>query len=460
MHGRIVEVLRDAEGGEPTIPEVLAYHLTEAGAFPEAIGAWLQAGVSAARRSAHVEAIEHIRKGLGLLDRIADAVSRRQFELKLQVSLMGSLLATQSATSLELAACCERGLQLCEESAETAMVFPFAFGQFTFVNCRGRSSEAISLANLFVSRAERDGFDSERVIGHRMLGQALLAQGDAAAAKMELERSLTLYVPERDAATTHMYGQNTEVHAKSLLSLTHWCLGDVDAALEVGLDALRTADAIRHPHSTAIPMVYVGGWVFGLCDASEQMMMEAKNLLALAEQHRLYGFRAHAAAFVGWALCQGGNPAQGIPMIVKAIAAFDSVEFRLGEAGHLANLADAQRRVGRLTDAAATCERAIQLMSQGSRWLEPELRRVQALVAADLAQPGSERAEALFRGAIECARELRFPIFERRCLVSFEQFLKSSGRRDATVASRLGELSHLDNLGRRVANAMQAIPHA
>ena len=59
------------------------------------------------------------------------------------------------------------------------MVFPFAFGQFTFVNCRGRGSEAIALATEFVSRAEREGFQSERVIGHRMLGQALLAQGDA-----------------------------------------------------------------------------------------------------------------------------------------------------------------------------------------------------------------------------------------------------------------------------------------
>ena len=242
-----MEVLRDAEAGEPAIPEVLAYHLTEAGAFPEAIEAWLRAGVGAARRSAHVEAVEHIRNGLGLLDQIPDPGARRQFELNLQASLMGSLLATQSATSSELAACCERGLQLCEECAAAPMVFPFAFGQFTFVNCRGRSSEAISLAREFVSRAERGGFESERVIGHRMLGQALLAQGDAAAAKTALERSLALYVDERDAATTHLYGQNTEVHTKSLLSLTHLCLGDVDARTRGR--PRRAADGRRVPAS-------------------------------------------------------------------------------------------------------------------------------------------------------------------------------------------------------------------
>lgn len=455
MHGRIVEVLQNTQGGEPVIAEVLAYHLTEAGAFPQAIRAWLQAGVAATRRSAHIEAVEHIRKGLGLLDRIADLDERRQLELNLQTSLMGSLLATLSATSPELAACCERGLQLCDESMAAHMVFPFAFGQFTFVNCRGHAREAISLATEFVARAERGGFESERVIGHRMLGQALLAHGDAAAAKTELERSLRQYVPERDAATTHLYGQNTEVHTKSLLSLTHLCLGDVDAALEAGVDALQAADAVRHPHSTAIPLVYVGGWVFGLCDATEPMMAAAKNLLALAEQHRLYGFRAHAAAFVGWALCQGGHPEQGIPMIAKAIAAFDSVQFRMAEAGHLANLADAQRRVGRLAEAADAAERAMRLVSEGSQWLEPELRRIQALVAADLAPRGSDHVEPLFRAAVECALTHHSPVLERRCLISLRQFLESSGRRDATVECRLGELSHLGDLGRRVARAMQ-----
>jgi class 3 adenylate cyclase/tetratricopeptide (TPR) repeat protein len=456
IHGRIVEALRAAQTGEPVLPEVLAYHLTEAGAYADAIGAWLTAGVSAARRSAHVEAVEHIRKGLALLDKVQDPAVRTQFELKLQACMMGSLLATLSASSPELAACCERGLQLCEQANVPAMVFPFAFGHFTFTNCRGRGEEAIELARLFLSRAERGGLPSERVIGHRMLGQALLAQGEAAAAKEELERSLSLYVHERDEATTHMYGQNTEVHTKSLLSLTHWCLGELDSAIRTGVDALRTGDALRHPHSTGIPMIYVGGWMFGLAGAVEPMMAEAKNLLALAEQHRLNGYRAHAAAFIGWGLSSAGKPDQGIPMIARAIGGFDSVEFRLAVAGHLANLADAQRRVGRIPEALAAAQRAMDLMPLGSRWLEPELRRVQAVVSAAAAPRETARAESLFRAAIQRAQELRFPAFERSCLASFQEFLRSAGREDRDVEARLREVSHLANAGRRVAEAMQA----
>jgi hypothetical protein len=147
-------------------------------------------------------------------------------------------------------------------------------------------------------------------------------------------------------------------------------------------------------------------------------------------------------------------------MLAKAIAAFDSVQWRLSLAGHVANLADAQRRVGRLTEAAATCEWAMELMPAGCQWLEAELRRVQALVAADLAPTDLDRAEALFRSAVKCGQDQRFPVIERRCLVSLAQFLDSSGRRDASVESRLGELSNFADLDRRVARAMQKFTHA
>jgi hypothetical protein len=98
----------------------------------------------------------------------------------------------------------------------------------------------------------------------------------------------------------------------------------------------------------------------------------------------------------------------------------------------------------------------MQLQPEGTRWLEPEVRRVQAVIAADLAPADWEGAESLFRRAIMSAQELRLPLFESRCLVSFEQFLESTGRRDAGVESQLRELSHLSNLGQRVASAVQA----
>lgn len=455
MHSWLVDVLRQNQSAWPTQPEVMAHHLTEAGRTTEAIEAWLQAGTAAAAQSANVEAVDHLRRGLALLDKVEDAAQRRQFELKLQVTLMGSILATQSATSPELHACCERGLQLCQEGPPTPLVFPFAFGKFTYVNCRGNVVEAEQLARLFLSLSEKNGFDSGRVIGHRMLGMALLGQGRGAQAREQIEASLAAYVPERDDATTRMFGQNTEVHSKSLLSLTLFSLGDTERALQVGVDALQTADALRHPHSTAIPLVYVGGWVFGLCDATEAMRQQSRRLLQLAEQHRLAGFRAHGLGFFGWSLCQQGQLAQGIAAIEQAVAAFDAVSFRLGEAGHLANLAQALRQQGRLADARARAQRAVELIPEGGQWLEPEVLRVAGVVEADV-EPSGEQAEQLLRRALAAAQQLAFPILERRCLLSLLGELARRQRpAEPDLASRLAELTQYEHLERQVNRALE-----
>ena len=63
MHARMVGILR-TESDVPRPLEVMAYHLTEAGAFSDAARSWLAAGIHSARQSAHHEAIDHLRRGL------------------------------------------------------------------------------------------------------------------------------------------------------------------------------------------------------------------------------------------------------------------------------------------------------------------------------------------------------------------------------------------------------------
>lgn len=452
-HLGVVAVLRKAAQAEQTPFEVLAYHLTEAGEFIEAIQAWLRAGVHAAERSAHVEAIEHLRSGLALLDKIPEPALRRQLELKLQAALMGSIISTEGATSLRVSACCQRGLELCRTGEPTPLVLPFAFGQFTYTNCHGEVQEAFALAKLFLSLAERANSESGRVIGHRMLGTVSFGQGKAAEAKEQFELSLQLYVPERDAATTHQFGQSTEVHTKSALSLVLFCLSDIDRALEVGADALLSADMLRHPHSTAIPLTYVGGWVFGLCDASANLIHEARRLLTLAEQHRLTAFSGHGNGLLGWGLAQQGQLEKGAERIERGVKILESIEFRLAYSGFLALLADVRRQQGHLRAAEAACARAADFLSASSFvWFEPEVRRIEALILKET--KGATAAEEALRRAVACAQTLGFPVMERRCLVSLKQLL-GRNHRDVEIETRLEKLSHLGDLARRVADIMK-----
>ena len=103
---------------------------------------------------------------------------------------------------------------------------------------------------------------------------------------------------------------------------------------------------LRHPHSTAIPLTYVGGWVFGLCGAADLLLQEADRLIALSQQHRLVAFSAHGKGLHGWGLAQKGELERGAAALEQAINDLDLIEFRLGISGYLGMLADAQRRIG------------------------------------------------------------------------------------------------------------------
>ena len=83
-HQRIAQVLAEhfPETAE-TQPELLAHHLTEAGLHAPAVDAWRQAGEHSVARSAYVEAIVHLTKGLEVLACLPETSTRSEQELTL-----------------------------------------------------------------------------------------------------------------------------------------------------------------------------------------------------------------------------------------------------------------------------------------------------------------------------------------------------------------------------------------
>ena len=66
-----------------TEPEIVAHHYTEAGGYAQAVGYWQQAGQRAIQRSANIEAIAHLGKGIEPLTALPDTPARVQSELTL-----------------------------------------------------------------------------------------------------------------------------------------------------------------------------------------------------------------------------------------------------------------------------------------------------------------------------------------------------------------------------------------
>jgi predicted ATPase len=132
-HQRIAQVLesRFPETVE-TQPELLAHHYTEAGLMAQAIPYWQRAGQCAVERSAHMEAVSRLTKGLALLAPLPDTPARARQELDLQLALGPAFSVTKGLAASEVDRTYARARALCAQVGDTPQLFPTVWGLCRF----------------------------------------------------------------------------------------------------------------------------------------------------------------------------------------------------------------------------------------------------------------------------------------------------------------------------------------
>ena len=104
LHHRIGTVLEEQfPGTVDTEPEILAHHYTKAGLTEAAVIHWQKAGQRAMERSANIEAVSHLTKGIDLLGQLPSTAERIQQELDLQMALGTALMLTGGQVAEERA---------------------------------------------------------------------------------------------------------------------------------------------------------------------------------------------------------------------------------------------------------------------------------------------------------------------------------------------------------------------
>src|SRR5262249_31762130 len=82
-------------------PEVIAHHYTQAGLLEPAVERWLAAGKLAGGRSAKVEAVRHLTRGIELVGSLPPSPERDRKELDLQLALVPPMMAIKGYGSNE-----------------------------------------------------------------------------------------------------------------------------------------------------------------------------------------------------------------------------------------------------------------------------------------------------------------------------------------------------------------------
>jgi predicted ATPase len=169
-HQRIAQVL-EAQFPETAEaePELLAQHFTEAGLTAQAIVYWQQAGQRAGQRSANLEAVVHLTKGLALLKTLPDSPMALQQELDMQVALGLALMMLKSYGAPEVEHAYARARELCQHVGEPPQLFPVLQGLWAFYFGRAAHQTARELGEQLLGLAQRVQDPTLLLQAHRAL---------------------------------------------------------------------------------------------------------------------------------------------------------------------------------------------------------------------------------------------------------------------------------------------------
>jgi predicted ATPase len=159
QHRRVAEALEKQfpETAEKQ-PEVLAYHYTEAGLVEPAITYWRIAGQRAARRAANMEAIDHLRRGLAMLEVLPDRAMHADEELTILLALGPALMSTRTTAAPEIKEVYDRALRLARDLGKVAELFATVWGSWMIAMTRGNQEVTRACtAELFsIARKQND----------------------------------------------------------------------------------------------------------------------------------------------------------------------------------------------------------------------------------------------------------------------------------------------------------------
>ena len=320
-HQRIAQVLesRFPELCE-TQPELLAHHYTEAGVMTQAIPYWQRAGQRAIQRSANVEAISHLTKGLEVLATLPASPERLQHELDLQTTLGHALMVVKGYAAPEVQQVYRRAWELCRHVEETPQLCQVLWGLAYFYTLRSQCHTAREVGEQLLSLAQRAQDPVFLQQAHNVLAGAFLHLGEFSAAHAHLQQGLALYDPEQHRALVLRLGIDLGVFFLAYMVRSLWLLGYPDQALQQSQQALTMAQELAHPFSlTYVLLIAALGHQFRREVQATQMRAEAS--CALAGEQGFAFFVALGTVLRGWALAEQGQSEAGIRQMHEGMAA-------------------------------------------------------------------------------------------------------------------------------------------
>jgi predicted ATPase/class 3 adenylate cyclase len=429
-HQRIAHVL-EAQFPETvdSQPELLAHHFTEAGLAEKAVPYWHHAGQIAAKRSAYMEAIVHLRQGLALLQTLSETFERTQREVDMLIALGASLLAVKGYGAAEVGETYTYARQLCQYLDDPQRLFPVLRGLWNYSNVRAESQTAHALGEQLLTLAEQVQDSAMLLAAHRALGATLFFLGTVASAHTHFTQGIALYDPQQHRASAFLYGEDAGVVCHSVASWTLWSLGYPDQGLTQSHEAVTLAQQSVHPFSLGFALGETAR--FHQCRREVSAVQEhAEATIRVAQEQGFPLWISFGALLSGWVRAYQGQAQEGIEQITQGLIAYRATGAVVFQPYWLVLLAEAHGMRGQPEAGLTVLTEALALVdTTGERWYEPELYRLKGTLLLQQNAANQAEAETCFQQAISIAQNQQAKSLELRAATSLARLWQSQGKR-------------------------------
>jgi serine/threonine protein kinase/predicted ATPase len=429
VHQRIAETL-EARFPEVvgTQPELLAHHFTEADLPGKAIDYWLKAGLRSQERSANQEAIRQFERGLELVKSMDESPERDRLELEFQVPLGAALVSTRGYAAPEVGPVYDRAHALSQKIGVARRRFHVLYGLWGWHLVRDELEYSRSLSDETMELAEKLADPGILMEACHLPANTLYYLGDFQGARAACERGFALYDRERCMQYARIVGQNSGVTLQSYWALALWNLGYPDQALARSRSAVALARELNHPFSHCYAL-HFAAWLHQFARLGKEALQFAEAEHKLATEQGFAFWQATALLFGGAALLLQDRVEAAAERIKQGLAAFRGTGAQLSLSYYDSFLAEAQRRAGKLDDAAKTLDEALAIVARThNRYYEAELLRQKGELILEKSNNPAD-AETCFRQSLDVARAQHAKSWELRTAMSLARLLDKQGRR-------------------------------
>jgi DNA-binding SARP family transcriptional activator len=430
LHGAIAALIREAfPAVEKNQPELVARHLTAAGAVMPALGYWIKAGINALTRSANREAIAHLEHGLELVPALDAPADKRRWERQLLAAMGPAVMAVEGYAAAQSQTVFERAWELIDADCPHAERLRIICGLWNLRSQQGELAAAMPLAAEFLALAREANLGIE--LGNCMMGINLSSMGEFEPAYRHLMAVVESFRMGTQAPAV-IFGVDELCLAHTYLARVLWSMGRPEQADAAAAKAY--ALTRQGASSVSVALAFIARLFLNAqnpeAGGSDELIRDA---MAHAVEHELPPFQNWFAFFGAALRLRQGHAAEALPVMQASIVNADSKQnwlFRPFQLGCVAEaylrLGDAERALAAIDDAIETAE------ATGEKQSEANLYRVKGEILLVSARPFE--AEQAFRSGLAIARRQKARAEELRLALSMVRSQPAGEGADAARA--------------------------